>query len=134
MVVAVRVRPFSRQECERNENVSAFEIDPATRSIVQRLSAANHRSRISSFASSSVTPAAAAPPPHFSFDRVFDSAASTEELYAACVKDIVDSAVTGMNGTVFAYGQTASGKVDTAARGCSASAVLSLLCLSLTAH
>ncbi|CAM6067276.1 unnamed protein product, partial [Sphagnum tenellum] len=49
----------------------------------------------------------------YTFDRVFGSEATTLEIYEAQTKDIIVSAVQGFNGTVFAYGQTSSGKTFT---------------------
>ncbi|CAM6033347.1 unnamed protein product [Sphagnum compactum] len=49
----------------------------------------------------------------YTFDRVFGSDATTLEIYEAHTKDIIGSAVQGFNGTVFAYGQTSSGKTYT---------------------
>ncbi|XP_061965316.1 LOW QUALITY PROTEIN: kinesin-like protein KIN-7O [Populus nigra] len=49
----------------------------------------------------------------FEFDRVFGEACKTEEVYRSKTKEIVTAAVRGFNGTVFAYGQTNSGKTHT---------------------
>ncbi|KAL5708552.1 hypothetical protein ACHQM5_019338 [Ranunculus cassubicifolius] len=49
----------------------------------------------------------------FDFDRIFEEDCKTEEVYKARTKDIVAAAVRGFNGTVFAYGQTNSGKTHT---------------------
>ncbi|GKY96270.1 hypothetical protein MPSEU_000586500 [Mayamaea pseudoterrestris] len=49
----------------------------------------------------------------FQFDKTFDGSASTKEVYGAAAKDIVKSTINGLNGTVFAYGQTSSGKTFT---------------------
>lgn len=49
---------------------------------------------------------------------MFGPGASTEEVYKAMAEEIVDEALRGINGTVFAYGQTSSGKTYTM-RGCS---------------
>ncbi|XP_061228050.1 centromere-associated protein E [Neopsephotus bourkii] len=49
----------------------------------------------------------------FSYDRVFHSSDSTEKLYEGVAVPIIQSAVQGYNGTIFAYGQTASGKTYT---------------------
>jgi centromeric protein E len=49
----------------------------------------------------------------FTYDKVFDEAASTRELYQAVCAPIVSSVVEGFNGTIFAYGQTSSGKTFT---------------------
>ncbi|KAF5747946.1 centromere-associated protein E isoform X1 [Tripterygium wilfordii] len=49
----------------------------------------------------------------FEFDRVFGEDCKTAEVYEARTRDIVSAAVRGFNGTVFAYGQTNSGKTHT---------------------
>lgn len=46
-------------------------------------------------------------------DHIFDMNASNLEVFDTIVKPIVDAAVNGFNGTVFAYGQTSSGKTYT---------------------
>lgn len=47
------------------------------------------------------------------FDRVYDGKASTEEVYSDIGATLVDNAMRGINGTIFAYGQTSSGKTYT---------------------
>ncbi|XP_059578334.1 centromere-associated protein E isoform X3 [Alligator mississippiensis] len=49
----------------------------------------------------------------FIYDRVFHSHDSTEKVYEGVAVPIIKSAVQGYNGTIFAYGQTASGKTYT---------------------
>ncbi|XP_030200947.1 centromere-associated protein E isoform X5 [Gadus morhua] len=49
----------------------------------------------------------------FSYDRVFSSSETTNHLYQDIAKPLVVSAVEGYNGTIFAYGQTSSGKTFT---------------------
>ncbi|XP_058393014.1 centromere-associated protein E-like [Diceros bicornis minor] len=49
----------------------------------------------------------------FNFDRVFLNNESTENVYEEIAVPIIDSAMQGYNGTIFAYGQTASGKTYT---------------------
>ncbi|PAN12480.1 hypothetical protein PAHAL_2G267900 [Panicum hallii] len=49
----------------------------------------------------------------FEFDRIFGQECRTSEVYETRTKHIVDSVVQGFNGTVFAYGQTNSGKTYT---------------------
>ncbi|XP_072952929.1 kinesin-like protein KIN-7I isoform X2 [Typha angustifolia] len=49
----------------------------------------------------------------FEFDRIFGEDCKTAAVYQSRTKDIVASAVRGFNGTVFAYGQTNSGKTHT---------------------
>lgn len=49
----------------------------------------------------------------FEFDRIFGEHCKTQEVYEARTKNIVAAAISGFNGTVFAYGQTNSGKTHT---------------------
>jgi len=49
----------------------------------------------------------------FGFNNVFDTHSSTEHVYNTLAKDIVVSSMNGINGTIFAYGQTSSGKTYT---------------------
>ena len=55
----------------------------------------------------------------FTYDRVFPETATTRDVYDAMAQGIVESAVTGVNETIFAYGQTSSGKTFTM-QGCGA--------------
>ncbi|XP_056158282.1 kinesin-like protein KIN-7O isoform X4 [Syzygium oleosum] len=52
-------------------------------------------------------------PSKFEFDQIFGEDCKTREVYESRTKDIVAAAVRGFNGTVFAYGQTNSGKTHT---------------------
>nr|XP_040015796.1 centromere-associated protein E isoform X10 [Gasterosteus aculeatus aculeatus] len=49
----------------------------------------------------------------FVFDRVFTADETTNQLYQDIAKPLVVSTVKGYNGTIFAYGQTSSGKTFT---------------------
>ena len=49
----------------------------------------------------------------FEFDHVFPGSASQEDIFNEVAKPVVDDAVLGFNGTILAYGQTASGKTYT---------------------
>ncbi|XP_058885630.1 centromere-associated protein E isoform X2 [Acipenser ruthenus] len=49
----------------------------------------------------------------FNFDRVFNTDETTDKLYQDVAQPLVVSAVNGYNGTIFAYGQTSSGKTFT---------------------
>ncbi|CAH8306145.1 unnamed protein product [Eruca vesicaria subsp. sativa] len=49
----------------------------------------------------------------YSFDHVFDEMSRNACVYELLTKDIIHAAVEGFNGTVFAYGQTSSGKTFT---------------------
>lgn len=47
------------------------------------------------------------------FDKVFKPNASQEKVYNEAAKAIVKDVLGGYNGTIFAYGQTSSGKTHT---------------------
>lgn len=49
----------------------------------------------------------------FGFDAVYSGTASNEQLYAASARRVVDHVQSGLNGTIFAYGATGSGKTHT---------------------
>ncbi|XP_058879244.1 kinesin-1 heavy chain isoform X3 [Acipenser ruthenus] len=49
----------------------------------------------------------------YAFDRVFQSNTSQEQVYNLCAQKIVKDVLEGYNGTIFAYGQTSSGKTHT---------------------
>ncbi|KAE8293263.1 Kinesin heavy chain isoform 5A Kinesin heavy chain neuron-specific 1 Neuronal kinesin heavy chain [Larimichthys crocea] len=49
----------------------------------------------------------------YSFDRVFPTNTTQEQVYNTCAKQIVKDVLSGYNGTIFAYGQTSSGKTHT---------------------
>ncbi|XP_053226744.1 kinesin heavy chain isoform X1 [Podarcis raffonei] len=47
------------------------------------------------------------------FDRVFPPNTTQDQVYHACAMQIVKDVLAGYNGTIFAYGQTSSGKTHT---------------------
>ncbi|XP_043978861.1 kinesin heavy chain isoform X1 [Gambusia affinis] len=47
------------------------------------------------------------------YDQVFPTNITQEQVYNACAKQIVRDVLGGYNGTIFAYGQTSSGKTHT---------------------
>ena len=49
----------------------------------------------------------------FSFDHVFGPEVSTEQIFKEQVRELVHNSLQGFNQTVFAYGQTSSGKTFT---------------------
>lgn len=53
------------------------------------------------------------PPKVFTFDQVYDSNCSQMEIFDYTARPIVDSSIEGYNGTIFAYGQTGTGKSHT---------------------
>ncbi|KAJ2510197.1 hypothetical protein H4217_007988, partial [Coemansia sp. RSA 1939] len=94
--VAIRIRPPNQRE----QRLSAQVLLPWTvqrDTITQRL---NSDGRVSNGNS-------------FTFDRVFDQKENTQRVYDDVVKQIIVSSMNGFNGTIFAYGQTSSGKTHT---------------------
>lgn len=49
----------------------------------------------------------------FSFDKIFGPKSNQQEVFEYSAKPIIDSVLNGYNGTIFAYGQTSSGKTYT---------------------
>ncbi|KAA8534736.1 hypothetical protein F0562_029822 [Nyssa sinensis] len=49
----------------------------------------------------------------YTFDKVFDPICSTQKVYEDGARDVALSALNGINATIFAYGQTSSGKTFT---------------------
>ena len=49
----------------------------------------------------------------YQFDHVFDKEAKNQDVYEKIASDVIDSAIDGYNSTIFAYGQTSSGKTHT---------------------
>ncbi|EFJ51094.1 kinesin-like protein [Volvox carteri f. nagariensis] len=53
------------------------------------------------------------PPKTFTFDNAFDWNVTQKEVYDVVARPIVNSVADGYNGTIFAYGQTGTGKTHT---------------------
>ncbi|XP_050974649.1 centromere-associated protein E isoform X3 [Labeo rohita] len=92
--VCVRVRPLiKREESESSEPVQLYW--RADRQAIHQLDDDGAQTK------------------SYSFDRVFSAEETTAQLYQDIAKPLVVSAVEGYNGTIFAYGQTSSGKTFT---------------------
>jgi len=52
-------------------------------------------------------------PVDYAYDATFDPGCGQAEIYETAVAPIVESVLEGFNGTIFAYGQTSSGKTHT---------------------
>ncbi|KAM7262604.1 hypothetical protein ACFE04_000287 [Oxalis oulophora] len=87
--VTIRFRPLSEREFHRGDEI-AWYADGDT--IVRN----------------EFNPATA-----YAFDKVFGPYSCTPEVYEVAAKPVVRSAMDGINGTVFAYGVTSSGKTHT---------------------
>lgn len=57
-------------------------------------------------------------------DNIYDADSTTQEIYEQVARPIVEESVKGFNGTIFAYGQTSSGKIFILIFTCSVQCVL----------
>merc|ERR1712212_561660 len=53
------------------------------------------------------------PPKESTFDAVYDWNSKQKDLYEETFSELVESVLNGYNGTIFAYGQTGTGKTFT---------------------
>ncbi|XAR64166.1 Plus-end-directed kinesin ATPase [Bertholletia excelsa] len=86
--VAVRLRPLNERETMRNDD-SDWECVNNNTIIYKNV------------------------PTAYTFDKVYGSDCSTKQVYDEAAKKIALSVVNGINSTIFAYGQTSSGKTYT---------------------
>eukprot|EP00250_Pteridium_aquilinum_P014494 c22026_g2_i1 orf=310-4080(+) len=89
VLVTVRFRPLSLREIHRGDEVAWYADGDTT-------------------VRSEYNPASA-----YAFDRVFGPATTTRAVYDVAARQVVRGAMEGVNGTVFAYGVTSSGKTHT---------------------
>uniref|UniRef100_A0A0E0PC41 Kinesin-like protein n=1 Tax=Oryza rufipogon TaxID=4529 RepID=A0A0E0PC41_ORYRU len=95
ILVSVRLRPLSDKEIARGDPSEWECINDTT--IISR----------------STFPDRPSAPTAYSFDRVFRSDCDTNEVYKQGAKEVALSVVSGINSSIFAYGQTSSGKTYT---------------------
>lgn len=95
MIVVARVRPFNNKEIEMGVQ-KCLDFPSNKKDIVLNMSQE-----------------AGGATQKFTFDRVFDQGSSQREVYELAAKPIIESVLDGFNGTIFAYGQTSSGKTHT---------------------
>ncbi|KAG2373292.1 hypothetical protein C9374_012281 [Naegleria lovaniensis] len=88
--VVVRVRPLADHETQ-----NCVQVDTLTKRTLQI--STNPREK----------------PKAFTFDYVANPLTTQKEIFDCCGKPIVDSCLSGYNGTIFCYGQTGSGKTFT---------------------
>ncbi|KAK2381706.1 kinesin protein KIN-7D, mitochondrial [Trifolium repens] len=87
--VTIRFRPLSEREYQRGDEIAWYaDGDKIVRN--------------------EFNPATA-----YAFDRVFGPHTNSDEVYEVAAKPVVKAAMEGVNGTVFAYGVTSSGKTHT---------------------
>ncbi|KAL8543054.1 hypothetical protein ACS0TY_003798 [Phlomoides rotata] len=87
--VTIRFRPMSEREYQRGDEIAWYaDGDKLVRNEYNPMTA-------------------------YAFDRVFGPNTITEEVYEVAAQPVVKAAMDGINGTVFAYGVTSSGKTHT---------------------
>jgi len=108
VLVAVRVRPLNDAE-RANGGGEAWSVASGADNTISVISHGGSRS-----AHGTGTKSEASESHHsYTFDRVFDASSDNRQVYEATTKRIVRDVVEGVNGAVFAYGQTSSGKTHT---------------------
>lgn len=98
--VAVRVRPITRLESDDGA-CEGVQVQGDTNTIILGSGASEKK---------------------FGFDHSFPPNSTTTELYATCVRPLLQRAIEGYHMTIFAYGQTGSGKTFTMMEGHASSA------------
>ncbi|MBN3302657.1 KIF3B protein, partial [Amia calva] len=94
--VVVRCRPMNDKEVAANfERVVSVDVKLGQVSVKNSRGASNEH------------------PKMFTFDSVYDWNSKQVELYDETFRPLVDSVLLGFNGTIFAYGQTGTGKTYT---------------------
>ncbi|KAJ8275328.1 hypothetical protein COCON_G00099530 [Conger conger] len=94
--VVVRCRPLSRKE-EATGYESIVNMDVKLGQVTLRNPKTPHGELLKTF----------------TFDSVYDAGSKQSDLYDETVRPLIDSVLLGFNGTIFAYGQTGTGKTYT---------------------
>lgn len=92
--VAVRCRPLN--ENEKRQGSGVIVCDAASKSVNVKYGPSNKRLNKT-----------------FNFDKVFSTYSTQEDVFRTTVKPIINDVMIGMNCTLFAYGQTGTGKTHT---------------------
>jgi kinesin family member 11 len=100
--VAVRCRPLNARERSTGER-AVLECLEDTREVICVGSGAGIKGTASNFVGKKT----------YTYDHVFGPDSSQQDLYEGVVEPIVDEVLQGYNCTVFAYGQTGTGKTHT---------------------
>lgn len=103
--VVVRCRPMSRKESERNCKLIVDVISESN-----SISVNNPNPTESSDPTTKGDPNS---PKTFTFDAVFSTTCTQADVYNEVARPIVENVLQGYNGTIFAYGQTGTGKTYT---------------------
>lgn len=95
--VVVRCRPLNQKEASNGPAGGILQMDLLLGQVILR----NPRAPASE------------PQKTFTFDAVYDANSKQRDLYDESVRPLIDSVLAGFNGTIFAYGQTGTGKTYT---------------------
>jgi centromeric protein E len=98
ITVCVRLRPLNELELYRQRDTAVWHAAPDGRTL--RFDGAPVATR-------------AGAPSAYAFDAVFGPAVGNEAVYGRAASPLVRSAMAGVNATLFAYGQSGSGKTHT---------------------
>eukprot|EP00644_Phytophthora_capsici_P015081 jgi/Phyca11/11447/fgenesh1_pm.PHYCAscaffold_71_\ len=98
IAVCIRVRPLNERETRSNDQ-SALTCVPALNVI--------------SLTDSETGAPLTGKGNVFQYDQIFDASSDSHDIYERVARRIVRSTLSGINGTIFAYGQTSSGKTYT---------------------
>lgn len=95
--VCVRCRPINEKEIQQGCTV-VVNVDTVRKCITVKNTATGNRGE---------------PPKNFTFDQVYGPDSKQVDVYNETARPIVDFVLEGYNGTIFAYGQTGTGKTFT---------------------
>jgi kinesin family protein 18/19 len=104
MIVAVRVRPLSKKEIEREEFEIIRVMDKKLVILMDPLELMNAKGYLGMNRSKER---------QYAFDYAFDSNTGQKEIFENTTKFLVEGILEGYNATVFAYGATGAGKTYT---------------------
>jgi len=111
--VAIRIRPPLPREIEKNltfRPITIVDKENHSLSLLEYLgSELDESKRLDEM----MTKRNMFQPHRFTFDEVFDIGTSQEEVFNVAAKPAVNSVLEGYNSTIFAYGQTGTGKTFT---------------------
>ncbi|KAI8914849.1 P-loop containing nucleoside triphosphate hydrolase protein [Powellomyces hirtus] len=113
--VALRVRPLSPKEVLASAQECVGFLGPGIPQV--SIAPTNSTSVAESLGLSGGGAGAGSSAKSFTFDHVFDTLSTQEEVYEECVRPLVDRFLEGFNATVLAYGQTGSGKTHSMGTG-----------------
>uniref|UniRef100_A0A7S3J0T0 Kinesin-like protein n=1 Tax=Euplotes harpa TaxID=151035 RepID=A0A7S3J0T0_9SPIT len=104
MIVAVRLRPLSKKEIEREEFEIVRIMDRKLVILMDPLELLNAKGALGKNRSKEK---------QYAFDYAFDSETGQTEIFESTTKFLVEGILEGYNATVFAYGATGAGKTYT---------------------